>query len=514
MNETRRIEKLGSVPSSAYLRKSYDTVPYRNLPKPFTHISRLSAIAAWRGLTPAPPKSCRVLELGCADGGNLLPMAADYPGSQFVGIDLSPVQVDMGRQAIRDLSLDNFELRTNDILELGADDLERFDYIIVDGVFSWVPSAVQERILAICRDHLEETGIAFVSYNTYPGWHGKQALGELMRYHTNQISDPRDKAVAAQDLIHRLANQSRLPDDPAALLVHRLQQDLEKSDDPITYLVHEYLIDTNQPLYFKEFLDRIEAFALQYVDDAYPASTAPDRLVPELRQWVVERYDNYKEQQQYVDFLANVAFRRSLLCHGHLHVDRKIDFGRLQSLHAVATCRREESQDDVIHFRTDAGRKFCVEHSGLQMALDLLAADRPASMPVAQFRDTLGEDVTGDEAADMVECAMLGGALEVTFEPRRCTRTIDPRPCLSPLCRHQLSTTGLVTTAAHRPVRLENDFQQQLAQLLDGTHTVGELTSLVQQRVKADKPLSAARWDSLVRDQLEWLAERGLLQQA
>ena len=213
MNETRSIEKLGSVPSSAALRKSYDTVPYRNLPKPFTHISRISAIAAWRGLTPAPPRSCRVLELGCADGGNLLPMAADYPGSQFVGIDLSPVQVDMGRQAIRDLSLDNFELRTGDILDLGADDLERFDYIIVDGVFSWVPSAVQERILAICRDHLEETGIAFVSYNTYPGWHMMGMLREMMLYHIRDTADPTARMAQARELLAFL-RENVASDDP------------------------------------------------------------------------------------------------------------------------------------------------------------------------------------------------------------------------------------------------------------------------------------------------------------
>ena len=46
------------------------------------------------GLNTAAPTQCRVLELGCAAGLNLIAMAALLPESTFVGIDLSPVQIE------------------------------------------------------------------------------------------------------------------------------------------------------------------------------------------------------------------------------------------------------------------------------------------------------------------------------------------------------------------------------------------------------------------------------------
>ena len=137
------------------LRKSYDEVPYPSHAKPFSHIKMLGAIAELYGLNPASPASCRVLELGCSDGGNLVPMAFEFPSSRFVGIDLSSVQVLSGRAVADDLKLINLELRVANILNLGCDDLQEYDYIIVHGVFSWVPPNVQDKILAICRDHRE-----------------------------------------------------------------------------------------------------------------------------------------------------------------------------------------------------------------------------------------------------------------------------------------------------------------------------------------------------------------------
>ena len=40
-----------------------------------THPDRLATIALLYGMAPRPVDRCRVLELGCGDGSNLIPMA-------------------------------------------------------------------------------------------------------------------------------------------------------------------------------------------------------------------------------------------------------------------------------------------------------------------------------------------------------------------------------------------------------------------------------------------------------
>ncbi|MCD4811464.1 hypothetical protein K8R14_02560, partial [bacterium] len=66
-------------------RTSYDEVPYESQSFPQSHPDRLAMLARLFGLSPAPVTQCRVLELGCAGGGNLIPMAFHLPDSEFVG---------------------------------------------------------------------------------------------------------------------------------------------------------------------------------------------------------------------------------------------------------------------------------------------------------------------------------------------------------------------------------------------------------------------------------------------
>ncbi len=85
---------------------SYDEVPYAADPYPSSHPGHLAVVATLAGLSPASVCRWRVLELGCARGGNLIPMAVGLPGSSFVGIDSSAGQVATARGIIETLGLE------------------------------------------------------------------------------------------------------------------------------------------------------------------------------------------------------------------------------------------------------------------------------------------------------------------------------------------------------------------------------------------------------------------------
>jgi cyclopropane fatty-acyl-phospholipid synthase-like methyltransferase len=67
----------------------YDVVRYPGHAFPQTHPDRLAALAVLFGLDAPPPAGCRLLEIGCGDGGNLLPMAVGLPHATVVGFDTS-----------------------------------------------------------------------------------------------------------------------------------------------------------------------------------------------------------------------------------------------------------------------------------------------------------------------------------------------------------------------------------------------------------------------------------------
>src|SRR5437763_6267845 len=108
----------GASGGTAVAPNPYDRVPYSLSCFPQTHPDRLATVATLFGMKPAPPDRCRVLELGCARGGNLIPMALTVPHSRLVGIDLSRRQIEDGRAMVRELGLANVELRELSILDV------------------------------------------------------------------------------------------------------------------------------------------------------------------------------------------------------------------------------------------------------------------------------------------------------------------------------------------------------------------------------------------------------------
>ncbi|MEY4159483.1 MAG: hypothetical protein RLZZ136_104, partial [Pseudomonadota bacterium] len=126
----------------------YDLLPYESKPFPQSQPARLGGLAKLFGLEAAPLENARVLELGCASGGNLIPHAVRYPGATFVGVDLARSHVAAGRARIERLGLSNAEILCQSFTEIG-EDLGAFDYIICHGVHSWVPPQVQDHILKV-----------------------------------------------------------------------------------------------------------------------------------------------------------------------------------------------------------------------------------------------------------------------------------------------------------------------------------------------------------------------------
>src|SRR5437016_6051459 len=108
----------GNGPAAATpMATDYDLVPYESCPHPATHIAHLHSIGRLFGLAPADLRRCRVLELGSAAGGNLIPMAIEYPDSDFIGIDLSSREIDDGKRHLANLDLGNIDLRWLSIMD-------------------------------------------------------------------------------------------------------------------------------------------------------------------------------------------------------------------------------------------------------------------------------------------------------------------------------------------------------------------------------------------------------------
>lgn len=354
---------------------TYDELPYDSLPLPEAHPEYLAAIARLHGFAAADPRRARVLELGCASGGNLLPIAWYAPDSPCIGIELSRVQAEAGQALTSAAGIVNARILHDDLAAL-PESLGEFDYIIAHGLYSWVSPAVQSAVLRLCARHLADNGIAYVSYNVLPGWSSRQALRKYLLQQVARVRTPSEQVDAARRALVQLAAEwagstlGRFPDLPAEIAY------LEKAS--AGYLYHEYLADINEPLAFGEFLSRAHTQGLGYLCDAGAGLCA--RQVPLRAALAEQRFD---EQE-------HTRFRRSLLIrHGSPRETPEPDVA-LETLafHASLRCDEEVDLDTPTpqRFTNSRGTDFVVRRPLCKAAFIVLAAVYPESI---SYRDLL-----------------------------------------------------------------------------------------------------------------------------
>jgi methyltransferase-like protein/cyclopropane fatty-acyl-phospholipid synthase-like methyltransferase len=445
---------------------SYDQIPYTSHAFPQTHPDRLATIARIFGLSPPNVAACRVLELGCASGGNLIPMAFNLPGSEFVGIDLSRRQVDEAQTAIGELGLRNIRIEQASILDIDEGSGE-FDYIICHGVFSWVEAGVQDRILTIAARNLTANGVAYVSYNTYPGWHMREMVRHMMRYHAGQFAAPQEQVEQARAVLKFLVSAS----EDAGPYNELLRSEAERlGRSPDSYLYHEHLERTNLPIYFHQFIERAEGVGLQYLSEAvvsemltshFPAPVAAtlERISPDLL-----------HLEQYMDFVRNRQFRQTLLCHEGLRPTRTLSpdvlSGLMMSSAAVSDAASPDLAAGVAVAFTNGTQRAEVASPATKAALTLLMERWPCAIDVEDLceiaLDRAGQFSPG-AAFDEMRRAMIEdlfggvmyGLIELHTQPPPCTNRPSDTPRAHPVATFQAQSGNLVVNAHHTMFQLD-----------------------------------------------------------
>lgn len=297
------------------LKDSYDDFLYVSKAFATCSINSLIATARIYGLDPAPIKGARVLELGSSCGGNIIPQALYYPEATFTGIDLSSVQIKHGNELIESMGLTNVTLLEKDIMDID-DDFGTFDYIIVHGIWSWVPDMVKDKILSICNRNLSDRGIAYVSYNTYPGWKRLEQMRDIMLYSEKQCkSHSLQERTAYTKNVLKLIGETMKMDQrsqkQSGYKIDNINRVLEAND---YYVGHEYLETFNDPVYVSEFIERAEQQGCVYIGDKSIEKSfitwLDDKIVDNIKALA---NGNHKDKEQYYDFVYDTQFRMSLL---------------------------------------------------------------------------------------------------------------------------------------------------------------------------------------------------------
>ena len=294
----------------------YSELGYKSMPFPYTTPATLEAYAALVGVSAPNPKTARVLELGATYGGNIISQALFNPDATFVGIELSQEQVEKGNEVIANAGLTNVSLIQSDIASIGSE-IGTFDYIIAHGVYSWVDDGVKDALLRLIDEHLAEDGIAYISYNTYPGWHTMDEVRQLMMFSNRDKAqfNHKEKVLHGKTIGSIVGSQILKYDnlkERNSKFLGALRSVMQKDE---YYVGHDHLEPNNDPVYFYQFNDHLEAHNLAYLCDA-------DLTLSMVRSFDADIADtlhklalnDHVAQEQYLDFMLDTTFRKSIIC--------------------------------------------------------------------------------------------------------------------------------------------------------------------------------------------------------
>jgi methyltransferase-like protein/predicted O-methyltransferase YrrM len=507
-------------------QQSYDELPY--LVRSYVQSSpdRLATLARLHGLRTTPVTECRVLELGCAAGGNIIPLAQTLPESTFTGVDASARQIADGQAIIATVGLPNITLRRASILELD-DDWGRFDYIIAHGIYSWVDESVREHILQICERNLAPNGVVYISYNTYPGWSVLGSIRDALLYHTRGIADPRDRATSARSLLSFLAeaegDYSVFETRPMAMAARFFREKVDSlGPDGDTYLLHELLAEVNAPVYFSQFVDHAAEHGLQYLCEAQLSDTLLSAFPRPVAQAITSVATDPVDLGQYVDFLRDQTFRQTLLCHDTVSLDRMLDLDAVMGLYATSRAVPDSTEPEleagsVEQFR-DAKHNvaFATEHPVTKAALLHLSRVWPKAVAVDELlavaRDRLGAGGLDEDDAAVLSANLLRAysytkelaSLHVFAPP--VAAAAGARPVATPMARWQAERGNYVTNQYHEGVVVD-PASRYLLPLLDGTRNHAALLEALAGFVEEDE----ASMDAHLTTTLAFLARSALL---
>ena len=453
-----------------------------------TFLHHLSVCSSWNSGPNQPIERFHVVELGCGDGTNLITLAFRYQQATFIGIDVCETAINHALNIVDKLGLDNIHFECKDVRNLDSSEVNRSDFVLVHGLYSWVPENTRSAILSFCAENLKPNGLAYISYNAQPGWSTRALVREtLLRSRQVQEAAVEDKGYVAIQVAQQLLEDLPSRDYASAvLLVDELERVVHGAP---WYVFHEYLAEFNEGFWLRDFVEKARSFGLEYVADAQ--FCRPEGQVPQsLRDSLAERELDQVEQEEIADLLCNRFFHASILCRAdaprsdltHREIVDKVHIAT--SIEALS----EPFQLDegvVENFEGRGGAEVTIDTALTKAVILLLANIWPLGMRFEEVyekavafltqhgfeADTEKKEVLADELIRLFECGQVDFRLQ---ENQNVVETLQDYPHAHALARYEAEHREALTTPYHIPVLFEPE-EMALIRAADGSKTLDEL---------------------------------------
>jgi SAM-dependent methyltransferase len=476
------------------------------------HPDRLAVIGRFFGMSPATMETCRVLELGCGNGSNLIAHAFTMPDAKFVGIDLAENHIADAKRDAAALGLKNVEFHQMDVADIKRDDFGGFDFITAHGLFSWIPDFVRPRVIEIFGQMLNPNGIGYISYVTLPGGHQRQMVQEMLRHHVRDVADPLEKINKAMSFLRFLAANST----ERLFLAPFLKKEVERhAGHDAADIFHDDLSDMNHAFSLTEFSEMLGASGLKFLGEAELHSMGTRDLSDEARAFI-DSMDDIVEREQNLDFIRGRVFRQTLFCRNEISLNHSPSPEIIGEFKFVSSVSPAVSDPDIdgptrVKFFGAHGANIEIEHPLTKAMLVILgqewgraiAFDDLVAMAVDRFGVGASKDDIQMASAIIFQICRETDILELHLFQPNADAVLGEYPKITALIAHQLKQGRNVMSSLNLDVRIDDVVSRHLLTLCDGTRPVAEIASEIRRFARTSREIEDK--SSLPTDLFAWV---------
>ena len=475
----------------------------RTFPNHRTHPVILSTIGALLGLEIKPIEKCKVLELNCGDGGNIIPVSLYFPQMQYYGVDTDETAVLKANKLVKDLNLTNIRIQKKELSELR--ELEgQFDFIILNRYYSWVDPELRKNIWEFCQTHLSENGLIFLDFNSLPGWAELLSLRKLIQFRIKGIDDWETAKGEILKFLpafcnivtppENVSNFSEFFKDEVNHILSLINSDREQ------IFVQDFFEDENHPVYLSKLIEEAGNFDFKFLSNCDLSNADRSVLPGNVLQLLQIKSKDLPEFEQYIDFFVNQTFREVLFCRESVKINRNPNPKQLENFFVKAqfeinTEFEDQGSKNELMLISESGMSVKVSGSLLGDVAALLVEKAPSYIRMEELFSEV-EGLTGTDmkkSAKRSELAMFllslylnTDLLDMRFWEVPEAADGDEMYSISPLIQIQAKNDEHVTIPEHYSVSL-TAFEKRLVQELPLQFTFADFLKTASDLFKTER---------------------------
>lgn len=299
------------------------------------------------------------------------------------------------------------------------DDLPKFDYISLHGIWSWISAQNRDTIAEFIRAKLNVGGVVYLSYNTLPGWNQMIPIRNLMMDIMDATTPSKElSSTRVEDTLKSMDKLLTL--DPRYFSVNAEGTNKlgEISDQNKNYVAHEYFNRDWKAMNFSDASRILANSKIEYVASANLLENISVLNLTPAQNKYLESIETISLKETIRDYVLNQTFRKDYWVKGRVALSARERLEALDKFHLIAA---RSLKGFTFKLKCNIGEAYLTEVI-YKPIIDLMSDNRVRS--IKEIRSELSQDSSLDiqEILEAIYILIGSNALTLAYEPEHAKR--------------------------------------------------------------------------------------------